>query len=959
MRRMYHRSGRMAVIASTALVYVLLLIVDAQRFFLDRRAAPGLLPQLWEQFGFSALVALLFLAVGTLVWLYARNRSVAIVLFCFSFSMMVTFAVQTGALIEDQFLTFLSETGGAIALLMFSLLLLLFPTNYFAQFRQAHGSTSGSQTGRRAVKSLLLPGYLALTGLLGLVTITNFALFARNELDLTSWMKAIGYSYYLIVQSGILLTIILSYRKSSTLRERQQLRFFVIGVVLAFSPFLVFTLLPLVLGLPAGYVLNSQFSTSTVILLPISLGYSILRYQMLVFDKYIRRAVAWTVGSISIGILGYLVVLVSNITLSNNVALNMGAIVLSLLILSPFTWWLAHVGTERMFFNEMRHYRRILERPGLLTRKTFDLEEAADLITLAFINTFETRELCLLVLDNESGNFIPVPMLEDTKEDAARARLTHLLEEMSAEERPQSEASPLTLSGWFDAGLPFLARVAGAKRPLFLSEATSADGHIARYLSPVSTMENDPLLVPVRAQDRMIGLLILGPRGDRQPYAGPDFEIIDLALSHYAPILETARLYRQASRHVEILNALYGVATRLEKAYTDVGEAAQAYTVAVADSLALGAEIWLCDESASLLRRLSHEGAGPRLLDRERLELSETFRWESLYYEGDSHHARQGTSEQVPACLPEPPRFPFAWLPLKKGEHSYGFFVLTYGTPHIFSHEEKRILGMFADQCAAEMERVEMNAALRAAYERQKELDRLKDQFIMTASHELRTPLTAVQGFVELLATYGARLSDEERANFVAKAQRGCDELTLMVGNIMDASRVQIDVEQLHLAPVSLADSVAHVLEIEEGLMIRQDRKVLVDIAPDILIMADGQRLRQILLNLVGNALKYSPAGSRLEISAHSDDTQATLRIRDFGAGVQPEDQQRLFERFVRLERDMNSPVRGAGLGLYISKQLVEAMGGHIWVESTGVPGKGSVFAFSLKLHQPALALRS
>ena len=88
--------------------------------------------------------------------------------------------------------------------------------------------------------------------------------------------------------------------------------------------------------------------------------------------------------------------------------------------------------------------------------------------------------------------------------------------------------------------------------------------------------------------------------------------------------------------------------------------------------------------------------------------------------------------------------------------------------------------------------------------------------------------------------------------------------------------------------------------------------------------------------------------------AARSGDTLSTLSIRDYGSGVPPEDQKRLFERFVRLERDMNSPVRGAGLGLYIGKQLVEAMGGEIWVESTGREGEGSLFAFSLKLNQPS-----
>jgi len=347
--------------------------------------------------------------------------------------------------------------------------------------------------------------------------------------------------------------------------------------------------------------------------------------------------------------------------------------------------------------------------------------------------------------------------------------------------------------------LSLITNVAAAGRPLLLCEAVRAEGDLptglARYLSTSEAIDNDPLLVPARAQGKMIGLLALGARNDGQQYAGPDFEVIELILARFAPILETARLYQQAHR----------------------------------DAL-----------------------------------------------------------------------------------------------------------------------------ALRDAYEQLKELDKLKDQFIMTASHELRTPLTAVQGYIELLQNYNGRLNIEERADFIAKAQRGCDELVLMVSNIMESGRVQVDIQEVSLEPVPLVAAVAHVLEIMEGVTRREERHVQFDVSADIVVLADELRLKQIVLNLVGNALKYSSPGSPLEISACVADQMATLRIRDYGRGVPPADQARLFQRFVRLERDMNSPVRGAGLGLSISKQLVEAMGGRIWVESSGEEGEGSVFAFSLK-HCPSV----
>jgi len=323
--------------------------------------------------------------------------------------------------------------------------------------------------------------------------------------------------------------------------------------------------------------------------------------------------------------------------------------------------------------------------------------------------------------------------------------------------------------------------------------------------------------------------------------------------------------------------------------------------------------------------------------------------WSSLFYHGESPDPRQSPSSEVTSCLPQAPGFPFAWLPLKGGKQHLGVLALTYLRPHLFSQEEQRVLSMFADQFAAALENASFTVELRAAYERQKDLDRLKDQFIMTASHELRTPLTAVQGYIELLEAYNHNLSSERRAEFIMKAHRGCDELTLLVENIMDASRVQVDTENLNLIQVSLLEPVTHITEMLEGVTRHEQRTVNVAVPADAYVMADELRLRQVLLNLVSNALKYSSPQSDIDITASMKNGNVNVSIRDRGQGVPPKDQARLFKRFVRLERDMNSPIRGAGLGLYISKRLIEAMGGRIWVESTGKAGEGSVFTFTLK----------
>ena len=951
------RAGRLLAVLLATLIYFLLLAVDAMRFFPQIEANSSVPVPAWARFGFSALVALLFLAVGSLVWIYARNRLVALLLFGSSFSMMVTFAVETGAVLNEPHLSAIGQIGSALAILLFSALLMLFPKNYLSSSSQA-GTLSGDrrQSSRQPYYVLILRVYLTVLVLLCTIPVLRAVLSYWQLLHLPDWLKPISDSFYLLALIGILATIVISYRKSTSLRVRQQQRILVSGVILTFAPFLLLTLTPMIVNLPS---VDPQVSTITFVLLPLALGYSILRYQILVFDRYIRRAAAWLVGAVGLAVVGYLVFALSSVFLSSDPLPQVICVTIAVAIVAPFVWWLARVAIERLFFSEIAYYRRLVDQPDLLARRTLDINGAAQLITTAAVNGFEMQEACLFVLDEETGYYQLYPFLKDEDpNDASRSGFVRSFLRALGPGEPGETTLGVHAHGVVSAGRlgaqgSVVERIASAERPLFLSEASKTEKEmptgLARYLATTSPLRFDPLLAPIRAQGKMIGILALGERGDHQPYAGPDFEVIYLIQARFSSVLETARLYAQASRHVAVLDALYSGFAKVRDTFETVEDAAVAYTRIAAEAVQAGAQMWLYDEADHQLHHIIHTGSGPQLISHEALLSPQEGNWSSWFYEGGSPESSQGLSMQVPSSLPQTPYFPFAWLPLNGGQKHVGALALTYPRPHLFSQEERRVLEMFADRFASILENVDFTVKLRAAYERQKELDRLKDQFIMTASHELRTPLTAVQGYIELFGHYDQLLPPEKRAEFIEKVQRGCDELTLMVENIMDASRVQVEVDNLHLSPVPLVESVRHVAEILEGMARSENRSIHVDIPGDIYVMADDLRLRQVLLNLVGNALKYSPAHTDVDVTINMEDENVTVCIRDYGLGVPPEEQEQLFERFFRLQRDMNSPVRGAGLGLYISKQLIEAMGGRIWVESTGKGGEGSVFAFTLQ----------
>jgi signal transduction histidine kinase len=267
-------------------------------------------------------------------------------------------------------------------------------------------------------------------------------------------------------------------------------------------------------------------------------------------------------------------------------------------------------------------------------------------------------------------------------------------------------------------------------------------------------------------------------------------------------------------------------------------------------------------------------------------------------------------------------------------------------------------------------------ASLRAsaqAYQQERALAALKDQFLIDANHELRTPVMALSSNVQLLAKLGERATSEDRARLLDRASQAATRLQRVLHNVLDAGALEAGAPRVEPQPVTLSALVHETLETfdpveagEPGLTEKaaQARSVTVSVPADLMVHADPARLRQILVNLVANAIKYSEPGTPLAIrasllgastpagqarhSAPAERLAVQVSVQDQGLGVPPAQAHQLFQRFVRLQRDIAGPVRGTGVGLYVTRTLVEAMGGRIWVESAGVPGEGSTFHFTL-----------
>jgi PAS domain S-box-containing protein len=222
---------------------------------------------------------------------------------------------------------------------------------------------------------------------------------------------------------------------------------------------------------------------------------------------------------------------------------------------------------------------------------------------------------------------------------------------------------------------------------------------------------------------------------------------------------------------------------------------------------------------------------------------------------------------------------------------------------------------------------------------------KFKDQFLSTMSHELRTPLNAVLGFSELLADdrYGP-LNDKQR-RYVGHIYSGGQHLLKLINDILDLSKIEAGRLELAIEEVPVATAFAEVASALRPLAEKKSQSLVQECIENLAVRADSMRFKQILMNLLGNAIKFTPEGGHIKLSAHSVDSKVRVEVRDTGPGIPPEEQVRIFESFYRLRQTGQAP-EGTGLGLSITQRLVELHGGELALESQ--PGQGSCFFFSL-----------
>jgi signal transduction histidine kinase len=278
-----------------------------------------------------------------------------------------------------------------------------------------------------------------------------------------------------------------------------------------------------------------------------------------------------------------------------------------------------------------------------------------------------------------------------------------------------------------------------------------------------------------------------------------------------------------------------------------------------------------------------------------------------------------------------------------------GVLTLTRTEVRPFTDKQIALVATFADQAAIAIENVRLFDEIQDKSRQLEEASRHKSQFLANMSHELRTPLNAILGYAELImdGLYGE--TPGKMRDVLDRIQKNGKHLLGLINDVLDLSKIEAGQLSLALTDYSLKDVVQSVFSAVEPLASEKRLAFTIDVPPKLPQgHGDERRITQVLLNLVGNAIKFTDAGE-VAINAAAQNGSFTVAVRDTGPGISQSDQGKIFEEFQQADNSTTKAKGGTGLGLAIARRIMEMHGGKLWVESE--IGQGSTFTFSLPVE--------
>lgn len=291
-------------------------------------------------------------------------------------------------------------------------------------------------------------------------------------------------------------------------------------------------------------------------------------------------------------------------------------------------------------------------------------------------------------------------------------------------------------------------------------------------------------------------------------------------------------------------------------------------------------------------------------------------------------------------------------VPLQSGRQSLGVLVVINSATGQFDEEDLRFTSLLGHRVGSVIALSRARERERALMHKLRESDRTKSDFVSILAHELKGPMTTIVGFGQMLHDHWGTMDDDKRTQFIGIVRRETQRLAHMVSDLLDVSRMETGNLRYEFEPMSLTDLIENIVTVHAS--IAESHELDVEIDPDLpKVVGDKERLRQVVINLLTNATRYSPEGTDVRVEAKATDQDGQpmvcVSVTDQGIGIAPADTERIFSKFAMLAKPAWTK-KGTGLGLFITKAICDAHGGRLWVDSK--VGEGSIFSFTVPVAE-------
>jgi signal transduction histidine kinase len=502
-----------------------------------------------------------------------------------------------------------------------------------------------------------------------------------------------------------------------------------------------------------------------------------------------------------------------------------------------------------------------------------------------------------------------------------------------------------------DRGTRYRLNECGLVRRVFLSRSGEVVNDISADDDPTPLLADDfdakqVVAAPLRDGEDEVGVLV-AINAINGAFSEEDLRMLMVLADRAAVTIKSTALVASLHRQVQEFDGLQRLSKLIVE--TDVLEDVIGESIKIVLGLVEceGLFIMLHDEATdSLAARKPAVGVSTEVLERLSVPLSEPSLAATVFRTSTPLLSNEARNDAwVGPHLRELLDIDNILLaPISSGHRPFGILAAVNARSGQFEDEDLRFLSILGERVGSVIESTMSRERERDLMKQLREADSMKSEFVSMLAHELKGPMTTVMGFSHTLQEQGKDLPDDQRSHILGIINREVSRLSRLVNDLLDVSRMEAGTLRYDLEPIDVREIVDSILQVHTSL--RAVHTIEVEIPAELpKIVGDRDRVRQILINLLTNATRYSQDGTTVTVSGRAEDGMVVMGVADEGVGIGPEDQERVFSKFAQIPRP-GWTKKGTGLGLYITKGMVEALGGRIWIDST--PGQGATFYFSL-----------